>query len=362
MLVNVQFLRFIAAMLVVLYHTAAFMPQQAFAAHGLFQLGSAIGFAGVDIFFVISGFIMAHTTLGEAGGGDSWGFARRRLARIYSGHWPFFLMTLAVFSWTRPEHFAQSNLWASFALWPQPLNRNLLEITWTLSYELYFYLLFALLLWWIPGKRRPAVCMAIAVLLLAATLYRHFIADSFGPQNFYYLPFWTHFLASPFVLEFFAGALVAYHLHRHPEGPGLVWLLLGSGAFLGAGALNAWAYDGQIEQGFHVVPRVLAFGLASVMIIAGLVRMEHAGHIAHKGFSLLTGGASYAIYLSHILVLSALGELGWFGWLSGKPFGLTSIGGLSVLLLVLAYSVAHYRWLERPLHRQFKRGIGVGSA
>jgi exopolysaccharide production protein ExoZ len=359
MLVNIQLLRFIAAMLVVLYHTAAYITADPYSGHGLYDLGEAIGFAGVDVFFVISGFIMAHTTLDEAGGADGWAFARRRLARIYSGHWPFFLLALAIFSFTRSAHVEQANLWASFALWPQPLNRNLLEITWTLSFELYFYLLFALILWWLPGRLRPALCGAITAVLLTATLYRHFVAGSFDLEHFYYMPFWTHFLASPFVLEFFAGTLVAYWLQRNPSGPGLAWLLSGCALFLGGGALNAWGYQGLIEQGFHVVPRVLAFGGASVMIVVGLIRLENAGHCAPKGFSLATGGASYAIYLSHIPLLSLLAGLGWFGWISGQPFGIASIGGMAVLALVALYSIGHYRHVERPLHRLFKRLLRV---
>ncbi|NND45016.1 MAG: acyltransferase [Xanthomonadales bacterium] len=362
MLVNVQFLRFIAAMLVVLYHTSAYMPAGNTAGHGLYAAGTAIGFAGVDIFFVISGFIMAHTTLREAGTADGWSFARRRLARIYSGHWPFFLVALLVFNWTRSEHVAQANLLNSFLLWPQPLNRNLLEITWTLSFELYFYLLFTLLVWWSPPRRRPGVCGVVFALLLGLTLYRHFVAERFALEHFYYIPFWNHFLLSPFVLEFFAGTLVAYRLHRHPGGPGLAWLVAGVALFLGAGGLNAWGYAGQIEQGFHVVPRVLAFGAASAMIVTGLVRMEHRGRVAPRAFSLAGGGASYAIYLSHIPVLSLLGGVGYFGWLSGQPFGVASAGGLLAIAAIALYSMAHYRRIERPLHHRFKRWLRLGSA
>ena len=362
MLVNVQFLRFVAAMLVVLYHTAAFTPAGDPALHGLFELGAAIGFAGVDIFFVISGFIMAYTTMDQGGGVDSWEFARRRLARIYSGHWPFFFLTILVFAWARPEHFEQSRLLASFLLWPQPLNWTLLEITWTLTFELYFYLLFSLLVLWVPRHRRAQVCLGITLILLLLTLYRHFVAASFALENFYYMPFWAHFLLSPFVLEFFAGTLVAFWLHNRKTGPSTPWLAAGALLFLLSGGMNAWGFGGLIEQGFHVVPRVLGFGLASVMMILGLVRMEYAGRVAPRRFSLTTGGASYSIYLSHILILAAVGKLGLFASLAGLPFGLASLASILVMGAILAYSVAHYRLLERPLHRQFKTALGLGPA
>ena len=147
MLVNIQFLRCVAAMLVVVYHASARMPSGEGPVSWLFQAGTATGFAGVDVFFVISGFIMAWTTFEKAGSEDGSDFARRRVARIYSGYWPFFILAAVVFAWARAGHFAESNLLKSFFLWPQPLNHNLLEVTWTLSFELYFYALFTLVVW-----------------------------------------------------------------------------------------------------------------------------------------------------------------------------------------------------------------------
>ncbi|NIP18902.1 MAG: acyltransferase family protein [Xanthomonadales bacterium] len=173
MLVNIQLLRCIAAMLVVIYHTAAHLPPGSEGAHGLFWFGHAVGYAGVDIFFVISGFIMAWTTLNEGGREASADFIKRRLGRIFSGYWPFFFLALGVFWFARPAHVAESNLLASFFLWPQRLNRVLLEITWTLSYELYFYLLFALLILLVPRRVRPGLCLALTAAIGLASLYRH---------------------------------------------------------------------------------------------------------------------------------------------------------------------------------------------
>lgn len=359
MLLNIQFLRFIAAMMVVLYHTSSYVPDNPSMAHGLFRLGEAIGFAGVDVFFVISGFIMAYTTFDQSGGHNGADFAKRRLARIYSGHWPFFALTVLVFSWARPAHFSESNLLASFFLWPQPLNRTLLEITWTLSFELYFYLLFALMVWLVPCRRRMAACAWIAAFLLLLNVFRHFVQNSFGPQNLYLMPFAEYFLSSPFVLEFFAGALLAYWLQGRPQGPSFIWLISGCVLFLVTGGVNIEAYSGGIEQGFHVVPRVLLFGTASLMIVLGLVRLENRSIVTPERFSLATGGASYAIYLGHILILVSAQKLGLTAYLAGLPFALATTGFLLLMLLILAYSVWHYEKLERPLHRAAKRWTGI---
>ncbi len=321
MLYNIQFLRFLAAMLVVLYHSATRIPANDSVFQGIFSMGESLGFAGVDIFFVISGFIMAYTSAGHSGVTDSFDFARRRLARIFSGYWPFFVLALIIFGSFRPEHFAESNLLKSFLLWPQSLNHVLLEITWTLSYELYFYLLFSLLILLSNPRNRIGVIWLAFGLLLVFNLYRHFVAHSFSPENIYYLTFWSQFLTSPFLLEFFAGSLLAWWLLRRPSGPGLAWLLAGSVLFLSGGWINETVYSGLIEQGFHVLPRVMVYGIPACMILTGLVRLELAangaqsddtgqrgtyGIRAPRRFSAVTGGASYAIYLSHILILTVV--------------------------------------------------------
>lgn len=359
MLVNIQFLRFVAAMLVVVYHTAAFLPSGSPEVHGLFWIGEAVGFAGVDIFFVISGFIMAYTTGRESGGVASFDFTRRRVARIYSGYWPFFFLALAVFWVANPQHVAQSHLFESFLLWPQHLNHILLAITWTLSYELYFYLLFALLILVVPPRRRLGLCVAVASIMLLASLYRHFVMASFTGSNLYLKPFAVSFLASPYLLEFFAGAVLAYWLAERQSGPGASYLLAGCLLFLSGGVINQVVFQGNIEQGYYVVPRVLLFGSASVLIVAGLVRLETRGFVAPRQFSIRTGGASYAIYLSHIPILAAIQTLGLSAALVGRPFGQVAAVYFLVMGLILGLSVAHYLWLERPLHRKFKRWLGV---
>ncbi len=359
MLYNIQFLRFVAAMLVVLYHTAARVPATDSLFQGVFSLGSSVGFAGVDIFFVISGFIMAHTTHKHAGTTNSLDFARRRLARIFSGYWPFFILALVIFVYLRPDHFAESSLLESFFLWPQPLNRNLLEITWTLSYELYFYLLFSLLILFFSDRARRISILLITGILLVYNLYHHLIAHSFSPENFYHQPFWWKFLSSPFLLEFFAGALISFWVTRKPTGLAWSMLAVGTMLFLAGGWINESLYAGLIEQGFHVLPRVFVFGLPACLMVAGLVRIESLGIRAPARFSVVVGGSSYAIYLSHILILTLVWNTGFNELVSSWPAG-SMLGAYIMLMLFIAgYSALHYSFLEKPLHRQFKRLLRV---
>jgi len=387
MLYNIQFLRFVAAMLVVLYHSATQLPGNDSVFQLVFSTGASLGFAGVDIFFVISGFIMAHTASGQSGLTMSFDFARRRLARIFSGYWPFFVLAVAIFGLFRAGHFADSNLLKSFFLWPQSLNHTLLEITWTLSYELYFYLLFSLLILFSNPRNRNGVVLLAFVFVLALNLYRHFVAHSFSPDNIYYLGFWSQFLTAPFLLEFFGGALVAGWLKKRPVGPALSWFLAGTVMFLAGGWINESVYSGLIEQGFHVVPRVFVYGLPACMILAGLVRLERNANEAKSNngtmpasneresdmrpalgfrapvrFSALTGGASYAIYLSHILILTVVWNTGFNQFIASWSGNMIIAAYLVLMLSILGYSMLHYVFLEKPLHRLFKRWIGLHHA
>jgi peptidoglycan/LPS O-acetylase OafA/YrhL len=358
MLINIQFLRFAAALLVVLYHASSHVRATGVDQGMLFAAGEAVGFAGVDIFFVISGFIMLYTTTDEKGTGSSIQFMKRRLARIYSGYWPFFFAAMAVFYWARPGHFANADLLQSFALWPQPLPHVLLDVSWTLTYEMYFYLLFSALV--LVGLRlRTAFVLGMLVLTLGFNIYRHWIAQGFSTENLYLLGFFDQFLTSPFLAEFFAGALLASWLK--PDCSRFGWLVLGLGAlgFACAGWVNVTVFDGGVEQGFFVVPRVLMFGIPSTLLVAGLVLLERSGHVAPFKFSLLAGGASYALYLCHTLFFIAAMKMGAHSAMSHYSAFQVQVIYLLFVSLIVAFSIAHYHWAEKPLHRLFKKMLRV---
>ena len=358
MLINIQFLRFAAALAVVVYHASKHVAMTGANQGLLFSAGEAVGFAGVDVFFVISGFIMFYTTEQTGGGASSIDFLKRRLARIYSGYWPFFLLAAGIFAWARPEHFQSANLLTSWLLWPMPLNEVLLDVSWTLSYELYFYILFAALV--LLGLRlRWWLIVATLLTLTGFNLFRHFILHDFSPERMYNFSFASQFLTSPFLLEFFAGAAVAAVASRRTFGSGWMLLLAGLAGFALAGAVNTLGYDGKIEEGYYVVPRVVLFGAPSVLILLGLVQLEKNGRVAPENFSLQAGGASYAIYLSHTIFLIATMKLGLNSALSELPDLVVQIAFSLYCALIVAFSIGWYRYIERPLHQRFKRGLRI---
>jgi peptidoglycan/LPS O-acetylase OafA/YrhL len=358
MLINIQFLRFVAALMVVAYHASKHVLDTGADQGIFFSAAEAVGFAGVDVFFVISGFIMFYTTGESSGGSSSLDFLKRRLARIYSGYWPFFFFAAAVFAWARPGHFEAADLLTSFLLWPAPLNEVLLDVAWTLSYEMYFYLLFTLLV--LVGIRiRWWLLLSLFTSVLVFNLFRHFVLNDFSPDKFYFHGFSNLFLTSPFLLEFFAGAVFASLGSTGTSRSGWTLLLAGISGFALAGLINVAGYDGKIEQGYHYVPRVLLFGTPSALLLLGLVQLERNGSVAPRKFSLYTGGASYAIYLSHTIFLVATTKLGLDAALSDSPDRLVQLIFAFYCALIVVFSVVYYRLAERPLHQWFKKGLRI---
>jgi len=355
-LVNIQFLRFAAAMLVVVYHSSSHLRAAGVDQGIFFAVSEAIGFAGVDIFFVISGFIMAYTTPRSTGLSDSWQFMRRRIARIYSGYWPFFLMALALFSWINPALVESSGLMSSAILWPA--NQLLIAVSWTLVFEMFFYLLFSVLILG-PTQHRTLILKTLMALVVAWSVYSQFVLHAYDPGHLETMSPAEYYMLSPYLAEFLAGALLATRLDKITLKPGWALLFAGIALFLLGGWLNNRFFDGQIEQGYFVFYRVLAFGTPSLLILLGLIHLEGSGFRAPLKFSLLAGGASYAIYLSHTLLLSLSQYLG-FNHFAGS-LGATNARWLflAYAVLILILSIVHYRLLEKPLHRLFKKLLKI---
>ncbi len=146
-IVNIQALRGLAVLLVIAVHLAGY--EEKFG-HGYTILPKwfAIGGSGVDIFFVISGFVMVTITRGRfQQTGSIRRFIYHRLMRIYPAYWFYSLIMLAFFlmQQRQGDNSRMVDITASFLLLPQN-QWPLLVVGWTLIHEIYFYLVFSLLL------------------------------------------------------------------------------------------------------------------------------------------------------------------------------------------------------------------------
>lgn len=339
---SIQYLRAAAALMVVVYHLQPQLDRM-----GVRDLPLDWLIAGVDIFFVVSGFIMWWTTRsGSVSPGD---FARRRIHRIVPVYWAlsvFYVVVLLVAPRLMqtgafdPAHVAASFL---FIPWPHPTVGYMMPLVtpgWTLNYEMFFYAIFALALF-APRGRQLAFVTGFLVTLAAVGL-----AARPGPGL---LAFYT----STLLLEFLFGVWLGVLFERRRLIP--------------AGLAPAVAVIAVVLLvGLHGLAtartRFLFMGLPAMAIVFAAVSWEAQRPLAMRPALLVLGNASYSIYLVHQLALSATGQL-WRRlveappWVSAAGF---AVAGVSVSAIG---GLVCYALLERPLGRltaPLLRGPGVG--
>ena len=293
--------------------------------------------AGVDVFFVISGFIMVYASarlFGTPDGGRL--FLARRVARIVPIYWTvttlYLVVALAAPAALNPEFIGWGRVLASYLFIPvarpDGLVQPLYGLGWTLNYEMFFYAVFATAI--VHPLRRAVLVVAAALAALAA------IGILFGPLP-QPLGFWT----DPIILEFVFGM-----------GLGLLYaegVRLGGAprAVLAAAAIIALIATTTLDLMAAAAYRPLLYGLPAAMLVAAMAfgRKSPKGAGARSGEAI--GDASYALYLIHPFVIRAGREIVLFSGLAGAlhpwAFILLALSGA-----VLA-SVAVYRFFERPL-------------
>jgi exopolysaccharide production protein ExoZ len=336
-IVSIQFLRFVAAFMVVVHHA-----QIALVHHGLAddELSRAArwtdaGAAGVHIFFVISGFIMVLTTQGDwRGPAAARAFLARRIVRIY----PFYIVCCAVYlaafaAMGMPNQLPVSDLLLALALAPG-YSEGIIGPGWTLSFEIYFYVCFAVGL--LFAGRRGLIAVTITFLVCVAM---GMIAKFEHPA--------LNVLTNTLLLEFLAGAWIAVAvLGSKPVDARLPMLLV---VFAIVAFVAPLAFD------CSKIPTVVLWGVPSAMLILGLSAQErwHGAPRWMRSFAFL-GDASYALYLMHILMLDL--TLALVKALGGGPEHGIIWGAAGVAASVVASLAAHDR-IERPLQKYLRRRL-----
>jgi len=333
MLNNIQALRAIAALLVVLVHVGA-IPHLA--------LGTTMrfGHSGVDLFFVISGFVMVYTYARRPL--SPRGFLLNRIIRVVPLYWAFtiLLFLVAVVSGyplmqaSRPTtiQFVQSLAFVPFRQASGAME-PLYFLGWTLNYEMMFYALFAIAIAMGGGRLWRVVAIAVAaVVVLAAT------GVALAPAS----P-WLAFYTSPILLAFAIGMGIAFAVVRGVAvGPSIAIVMLALGAVL---LLLAPQFGLRIHSPL--------FGIASGAILTGAVALEQCGWRTRSRTALLLGAASYALYLSHPFA-TAIGDR-----ISARaPAGMAfPIALLVTLLIAIPLALAIHFAFERPATALLRRLI-----
>ena len=332
-ILGVQALRALAACLVLFSHIHYIeMRDHAEAAVPVFLL---YGYSGVDLFFVISGFVMVLVTRGRLGSKTQAGsFLFSRFARIYPTYWLFCGLAALAFAFTGSlaVKLEAGNLAASLALWPSDATM-FLGLAWTLVHEMYFYLVFTLFIL-LPGRFLPFLLAGWAAVVLGGQALG---AGEARPV--------IRLIFDPLTLEFIAGAVVGLLLTSGRRAGAHVALALGlAGLILGMGAIGPEQATTGTATNW---PRTLIFAPACALIVYGAVGLELDHGWRAPGWAVRLGDWSYSLYLGHFLVISALSRL-WApvsapGTLWDNALAAIVMAGASVMLAWLAFT-----FFERP--------------
>jgi exopolysaccharide production protein ExoZ len=324
-IVSIQYLRAVAALAVVAFHALEATPTR-----------FPVGAAGVDVFFVISGFIM--WTLTESAEAAPASFLWRRFIRVTPPYWVATLLVAAIallrphFLWMPPvtwDRLAKSLLFIPHLdAWGQP--HPVVTQGWTLNYEMFFYAVFGAVLFAPRRLQLPLLSGAFLGLIAAGLAAR---PDGAAAATY----------TSLLLAEFLAGAWLGrlWLTGRLRSGVG--------GALLVAAGLATFALEQWLGVGEEPL-RALFWGLPALMVVTGALCLEGAGYVKLWRVPKALGDGSYSIYLFHVIIV-ALG----YRLLDGAPTAVRLVGTLAAAAVA---GVALFHLVEKPLTAGLRRLAG----
>ncbi|WP_340318201.1 acyltransferase family protein [Rhizorhabdus argentea] len=350
---SIQYLRAVAVLMVAFYHLTVLF-REPHAARWAIPGPLYFGYAGVDLFFLISGFIIAYVVRSDFV--DVRVFALKRMFRILPLYW-LVTTVILIMSLLSPAHIAiRANsfgrfLLDSYLLLPTP-ERPLLGVGWTLQHEFQFYALVALLLL-LGGKR--FLVPALLAIFAAAVVLRVFV----DPRAEL---FWDWKLLSLYSFEFALG-VICYQINTSWEiRGGWVLIMIGIIGFIGTSAVITplMGHEREVSvvaKGPFGLGRCVGFGLASFAILIGTLNLRFKDSEGFRGIRrglLEIGNASFVIYLTHNLVIQLIATV------SRKlpqttPFIIAFI--LATVLMIATVGIVIHRRLEKPMLQFFETWV-----
>jgi exopolysaccharide production protein ExoZ len=289
--IYLQYLRGIAALLVVYFHAVLQLKNLGVVSSGLPLFGES----GVDMFFVLSGFLMWITT--DRSAITPKAFMLNRLIRIVPLYWGLTvaagLVALLLPEVLKHTKFETAHFFSSLFFLPS-VNPSYIDDThealkltpvlvpgWTLNYEMFFYVIFAAVISLGSTLRLPAILF----IFLAICAWGGFVNNSDSPITFY---------GNTIIFEFVFGIVIAIAVrHGITIRPSLALL----GVLVGTGTV---VYFNIIDIS---MPRAVAFGVPAALMVYCLCCLERHTKVIKLPMLKALGDASYSLYLTHVFTL-----------------------------------------------------------
>jgi exopolysaccharide production protein ExoZ len=332
MIYNIQTTRAFAALLVVFAHIG--FP------------GFTFGHFGVDIFFVISGFIMTMICCRNPKS-----FFLRRLVRIVPLYWLITLLVLGL-SYAKPSLMNSTtpnlaNLLKSLFFIPYVKENGtihpMLDVGWTLNYEMYFYLAIAVALRFVrPARATLVASAALVVVSLALRLVLAFHPAL--PESLFAL---VRFYSADVTFEFLFGVVVYYFMHSAFAGKFSVW-------FSGALALVSLLVliGNQVRPLPIPVTPILSVGFPATAFVLAMLLLEKRSCILTR--ITLLGDASYALYLTNQFIVEGCRKVVF----PKIHLPIYSILGCAVILLAASLvAILIFKFVEKPFHDRLRSHV-----
>jgi peptidoglycan/LPS O-acetylase OafA/YrhL len=339
LIANIQALRAFAALMVVFLHLTS--------NEGL-QTGFSFGKFGIDVFFVISGFIISQITAV-----DSSNFFLKRLIRIVPFYWAatFAIFIVAHFAPHVLRHATANATTLAYSLFfiphdrpPYPWPWPLMALGWTLNYEMYFYAIFAVALK-LSAPYAKAICAAAILCVFGLT---HLI-DPHSPAEAYY--------GNPIVLEFIYGMIVFEILRRLPKLSHLAtrrdrWFIFTIAVLA---IVVVWLPFQELMFGYE--HEYLTAGVPAAIGVAAVLILELRYGFASKNYALLLlGEVSYVLYLSHPYVIFGIVRVIAPHSVAWPDYEKWALAAIAISAACGVATIIHI-WFERPIMATLRRRL-----
>ena len=303
-----------------------------------FPVANDFGTCGVDLFFVISGFVMAYS-ISQAPSISAGRFAWRRFKRIVPAFW-LASLGFILFREALGDPIASQASLTSLTIVPVTGQGAYifpaLFVGWTLAFEICFYLMITIVL--------AARCKSASVAALALVVAAALLGIAWRPA-----PMAARFLVNPIYFEFACGIVGQLLFRRGLYGSRARRALI---ALLGCFLVIFFFHPVDLGISMHPIAvidgdlslkRSLIFGPAFMLLLLGSIEPGRVTSRFGRAM-LLIGRASYSLYLTHLFVMVATEHAGLGGWRPNVYVLVTALVAGSVLLGVLVH-----RFVERPL-------------